>query len=419
MRILWITNTIFPAPSKALGFSTPVMGGWMYSLASRIAKSDHIDLAVATVYSGDEIKICRIDGIIYYLLPAKSKIVYQKKLEQIWRKVCDEFDPDIVHIYGTEFAHGLACMRACPSRKYIISIQGLVSVISEYYYSGISFLDIIKNLTFRDIVKFDTLFDSKRKFAKRGKLELEYLNLTEDVDGRTSWDYAHVKSINPRISYYHCDRLLRSGFYASSKWDISTKKKFSIFCSQSSYPIKGLHQVIKAVALLVRDFPDIEIRIAGYDITRSDTLVAKIKLSGYGLYLKRLIDRCGLVNNVSFTGPLSEEQMIKEYKNAHVFICSSSIENSPNSVAEAQILGTPVIASYVGGTPDMIVDGESGLLYRFEEFEMLSEKIREIFTDNDLAKYLSKNEICTAEERHNREINLDRMLKIYSEIGEK
>jgi glycosyltransferase involved in cell wall biosynthesis len=108
--------------------------------------------------------------------------------------------------------------------------------------------------------------------------------------------------------------------------------------------------------------------------------------------------------------------MINEYQKANLFICSSSIENSPNSVGEAQLLGTPVIASYVGGVPDMVIHNETGLLYRFEEVEMLSENIRTIFNNRSFLLNLSKNGITIANLRHNRQVNLNKTVDIYSKI---
>ena len=145
-------------------------------------------------------------------------------------------------------------------------------------------------------------------------------------------------------------------------------------------------------------------------------MLDKIKLSGYGSYIRNLIKKLNLIEHVDFIGTLTEEQMVEEYKNAHLFICPSSIENSPNSLGEAQLLGVPVIASYVGGIPDMVTHGETGLLYRFEEVEMLAEHIRSIFSNDNLAQKLSLNGFRVAEERHNRAINLSKTLKIYQEI---
>jgi glycosyltransferase involved in cell wall biosynthesis len=218
------------------------------------------------------------------------------------------------------------------------------------------------------------------------------------------------------VNYHFCNRTLRGSFYVSDKWDINRKTNYAIFLSQAYYPIKGAHQALKAAALLKKDFPDIQIRIAGHSIVNNATLSEKLRLSGYGNYLRSLIKKADLHRNVRFLGTLSEQQMIDEYRNAHLFICPSSIENSPNSLGEAQLLGVPAVAAYVGGIPDMVIHGETGLLYRFEEVEMLAENIRKVFTDDILAKHLSSNGISAAEQRHNRRTNLTQILNIYNTV---
>lgn len=419
MNILWITNTIFPAPSKALGFSEPVTGGWMYGLAEKIAASAGIRLAVATTYSGREVKTFDIDGVLYYLLPAKNKTVYRQSLEPIWQSVCAEFKPDLVHIHGTEFPHGLACMRSCPELSYVVSIQGLVSLAPGYCYAGMSTKEIVTNLTFRDIVRRDTIFHRKHEYEKRGAYTRECLQRARHIIGRTSWDYAHVKSVTPDADYHFCNESLRDGFYSADKWDIAKKKKCSIFLSQAYRPLKGAHQVFKAAAMLKKDFPEITIRCAGPNIIKNTSISQKLRLSGYAKYVRSLLKKTALLNNVQFLGPLNEPEIIDEYRNAHVFICPSSIENSPNSLGEAQLIGTPAIAAYVGGVADMVTDGVSGLLYRFEEIEMLAENIRRIFTDDRLAARLSEGGIGAADKRHDCRSNLEKTLQIYREVNNK
>ncbi|MEI6139015.1 MAG: glycosyltransferase family 4 protein [Mariniphaga sp.] len=416
MNILWITNTIFPAPSKTMGLTTPNAGGWMYGMAMQIADKPDIHLAVATTYNGTVLKSFNIDGVVYYLLPSKNNTHYQKSLELIWMKICNEFAPDLIHIHGTEYTHGLACMRARQDAKYIISIQGLIGIISRFYYANISSSQIFKNITLRDLVRFDTIFQAKMNFERRSEFEKEYLLKTSNVIGRTNWDYAHTKAINPKVNYYFCNESLRDGFYTASKWDIARKTNFTIFSSQAYYPLKGIHQVLKAMAFLSGEFPTLMLRIAGPSIIYGKKMNDKIKTSGYGSYVKKLIKTLKLTENVQFIGTLTEDQMIEEYKNAHVFICPSSIENSPNSLGEAQLLGLPVIASFVGGIPDMVTHNISGLLYRFEDVEMMAENIRKIFNSNELAQFLSMNGIQVAEKRHNRQINLENTIRIYSEI---
>jgi glycosyltransferase involved in cell wall biosynthesis len=417
MRVLWITNTIFPLPSKALGLPVPVVGGWMYGLAGQLVACSEIKMAVASAYQGNDLQILDLDNIRYYLLPCRVSSSYQKHLEPLWQKVCTEFSPDVVHIHGTEYLHGLACMRACQNLNYVVSIQGLVSIYARYYYAGLTQGDIFKNVTFRDVVRLDTIFHGKRTFDKRGVFEEEYIKRTKHVIGRTGWDFAHSKAINHEVTYHHCNEMLRDGFYSAEKWDIRKKTDHSLFLSQAAYPIKGLHQALKAVALLIKDFPDIKVRIAGHSIINKNTLVNRLKISGYGSYILKLVKRLGLVGRVEFTGPLSEGKMIAEYLNAHLFICPSSIENSPNSVGEAQILGVPTIASFVGGIPDMLSHRDTGLLYRFEEVEMLAENIRQVFTDDHLARRLSAQGIVAAEQRHNQTVNCDQTNNIYTHIA--
>jgi len=414
MRILWITNTIFPAPSRVLGLPVPVTGGWMYSLAEQLASNSNIMLAVATVHYGNDFKVLDLDKIRYYLLPCRASLGYQKSLESFWQKICLNFSPDVVHIHGTEYSHGLACMRTCDSMNYIVSIQGLVSIIAKYYYAGLTPFDILKNITFRDIVRFNTVFHAKAMFASRGVFEKECIKRTKNVIGRTKWDKSHTMLLNPTVRYFFCNESLREGFYSAVKWDSDTKINHTIFLSQGSYPIKAVHQVLKAVALLKSEFPDTKVRIAGYNITDMSTLINRVRINGYGSYINRLIKQLKLEERVKFIGPLSEKKIIYEYLNAHLFICPSSIENSPNSVGEAQLLGVPTIASFVGGVPDMISHGETGLLYRFEDVEMLAEHIREIFNDNKLALHLSAHGIVAAEQRHNPISNYNKLIDIYN-----
>lgn len=417
MRILWISNSIPPDVCLVLKRPVPVSEGWTYGLASLISQNQNIKLAIATIWNGVEFKEYEINGVTYYLLPVSNMTrKNMRNLAPFWKDIVKKFQPDLCHIHGTENTHGLACMCACPDLRYVISIQGLISVISRYFYTGIKSFEIIKNITLRDLVLSDTIFHGKMKFERQGICENEYIIRSKHVIGRTSWDFAHVKTTNPDIEYHFCNEVLRKTFYVAPKWNIAEKVNFSIFISQAVYPIKGLHQVLKAAALLKSKYGNIQVRVAGRDITKSETLSDKLRLKGYGSYIKKLIRDLDINDHVIFTGSLSEEQMAEEYRKAHIFICPSSIENSPNSLGEAQIIGTPCIASYVGGIPDMIVNGETGFLYRFEEIEMLAIYISKLFSDDILAEYISSNGILAATERHNKSTIQKQILKIYEKI---
>jgi L-malate glycosyltransferase len=416
LKVLWITNTLFPAPSIAMGLKPPVLGGWMYGLARLVAEQSNINLAVAScvpniVYRKDE-----IDGITYHTIPLINNSRYPKELESYWKLVCEEFKPDIIHIHGTEYPRALACMKAFPQCKYIVSLQGIIGPYSRYILGGIANSDIITNITFKDIITNDTLFQKKYRWHKYAKIENEYFNIADAIIGRTNWDFSHSKAANKSCAYFFCNENLRDEFYQAEKWTFSACSKQTIFLSQAGSPIKGLHKVVEAIQLIKDDYPNLKIRVAGNNITDNTSFSARIKRSGYGKYIKSLINKHNLFSCVEFLGSLDAENMINEYQNANVFICPSSIENSPNSIGEAQIIGTPVIASYTGGIPDMVTHNETGLLYRFEEVEMLAENIRKVFTNNVVCNKLSKNSIRAAEERHDRNTNLNILLKIYETV---
>ena len=385
MRILWITNIMMPPICEAMGYSIPAIGGWMYSSLKRLKSSLDGNIAVATVYPGKQLIEKEIDGIHYFLLPlcGKSMIHYNIHLEELWRKVKEVIRPDIVHIHGSEFPHGLAYVNACGVRGVVVSIQGIVSDIARYYASGIDFRNVKKCLTFRDIIKRDNIIKGQESFEKRGRLEIDLLQKVNHIIGRTDWDKAHTWAINPDARYYYCGETLRDTFY-THKWDYNNCEPHSIFVSQASYPIKGLHMLLKALPLILKKYPDAKVFIAGSDPTRAPFW----RISGYGKYLLNLIKRYNIREHIAFTGSLDEEAMCQRYLKSNVFVCCSAIENSPNSLGEAQLLGMPYVASFVGGIPE-IVNWNPDVLYRFEEYEMLARQIVNIFDKRDTIKIQS------------------------------
>ena len=108
-----------------------------------------------------------------------------------------------------------------------------------------------------------------------------------------------------------------------------------------------------------------------------------------------------------------KERMLK----SNVFVSPSSIENSPNSVGEAMILGVPCISSDVGGVKNMLKHGEEGLVYPFHDPYVLAHYIDEIFSSQSFAEKLSYNAKQHAETTHSQKINLKSLIDIYNQIS--
>ncbi|SFE41757.1 glycosyltransferase family 4 protein [Sunxiuqinia elliptica] len=412
MKVLWITNTLFPDVCKSLNIPTPVVGGWMYASAESLLKEfGELQLGVASIYKGKEFQIKEINGVTYYLLPSASRSSYSIELEGLWIKVKGHFQPDVTHIHGSEYPHGLAYVNGVGGQNVVVSIQGLISICERYCFAGIPTSVLLKNMTLRDCVRRDTIFRQRKGMRRRGDFETLLLKKVNNVIGRTSWDQAQAWGINPNAKYHFCNETLRGEFYGHS-WDYGNCEPYRIFLSQAHYPLKGLHQLIRALPIVLREFPDAKVYVAGNNFTN----VKNWRLGGYGKYIKSLLKKYNLTDRFVFTGILTAEEMREQYLKANVFVCPSSIENSPNSVGEAQLLGVPCVASYVGGMPDMIKHETSGLLYRFEETEMLAKSLCRIFKDPDWAKRLGVKGQKEAMERHNQHNNTKALHSIYSEL---
>ena len=115
-----------------------------------------------------------------------------------------------------------------------------------------------------------------------------------------------------------------------------------------------------------------------------------------------------------FTGLLTAEEMVNELLSSNIYVCPSSCENSSNSIAEAQLLGVPCLASNRGGNPDMITDDKYGELYEFYDIQGLAEKICDIFESS--VSYNNPYVRSMARSRHDKRVNLETTIAIYKSI---
>lgn len=421
MKILWITNIPLPEASLLMNERSSASGGWLINTAKILSNHEDVELAVAFPKNNIENnQMLHGERIEYYAFPEiKSKAKASIDSNRYLRDIVEKVDPDLVHIFGTEFEHSLAVVNVCNDLgiETVISIQGLVSVIGKHYMSNLPF-EVQKRFTFRDFVKQDNIQQQQIKFIEKGTLERKAIKRTKHVIGRTTWDKACTSQINPDATYHFCNETLREEFY-NHMWTLDQCESFSIFISQASYPIKGIHFVLEAMPLILKRFPQTKLYIAGQDITKADTIKQKIKLSSYAKYIRDLIKEYKLGDSVIFTGLLNEKQMCERYLKSNVFVCPSSIENSPNSLGEAMILGVPCVASDVGGVSDMLRHKDEGFVYQTDAPYMLAHYVREIFENEGLALKFSRNAREHALETHERDENTTRLIEIYRDVLEK
>lgn len=427
MRVLWICNIMLPMIAEALGRDCSNKEGWITGLMDALLEADcGMELGVAfPVAPGEKLLQGQVRGVHYFGFRENTEKpeIYDPAIEQDMQWILQEFKPQLLHCFGTEYPHTLAAVRIYgrPERT-LIGIQGLCSVYADAYMANIP-CRLQVSATFRDRVRKDTLKQQQEKFRMRGQWEQEAVKLAGHVAGRTEWDRYWTAKWNPEAQYHILQETLRLCFY-QGKWEYENCSKHTLFVSQGDYPIKGLHYLLEAMPEIMSKYPDTHVYVAGNCVLRSGW-TAPLKISAYGKYLERLIRDYQLTEHVTFVGRQSGEQMKQYYLNSNAYVCPSSIENSPNSLGEAMLLGVPVITADVGGIPSM-VSAEEGWLYsgfcREEPGEReaisrrLADQVLEVFEQESQVTERTMKARTHAEMTHNRKNNLQQLICLYREL---
>lgn len=408
-RIMWLCNTPLPEVRKELGIKV-CSEGWLQGISDQLRRQKDIELHyVFPQRKRQGVFRKNINNICFWGFSSTIGNEYdfsEKRKRQI-KQIVEEINPDVIHIFGTEFAHSLECIRSVSNkRKVVVSVQGLVSELVKVYTKKIPIREQVLSVSCSN-----SFWKAKYNFFRRGINEIAVLRSTRNIIGRTGWDKRCVLKLNSNCRYFYCSETLREPFY-EGKWDIHQIEKHSIYISQANYPIKGFHVFLKAFSELLKYFPDAYVYVAGGN-SFLQTEVA------YGKYINKLIERYGVKNRIRFLGILPAEKVKEKLLSVHITVMPSILENSPNSIGEAMLLGTPVVAAKVGGIPSLVRNEKEALLYSDYNAGRLVECIRRIWENDELALELSSNGRKRAEKLYDRTANLEKLLKIYDAVGER
>jgi glycosyltransferase involved in cell wall biosynthesis len=115
----------------------------------------------------------------------------------------------------------------------------------------------------------------------------------------------------------------------------------------------------------------------------------KLVIAGQGAdeeNLRTLAQELGITEQVMFTGHLDQSMLAAYMKNCVALVLPALTEGLPRVVIEAQMLGKPVIASRVGGIPEIIADGETGFLVEPQDWQALARAMLKIIENPALAE---------------------------------
>jgi len=390
-------------------------GGWMIALEKAV--KEKVQLAVAFYYP-KYVDSFEDKGVKYYPICRKNWMYtfvrnklfgdyIDKEDLSYYMDIIRDVQPDVIHIFGTENPFG--CIIGETDIPVVVSIQGNYTVYNHKYFTGIKW----KYASFRNISLtspytwiFNRSIRQRYRTSSVPKTVREKRNLMNCVNiiGRTDWDRRITSILAPKRKYFHNDEALRDSFY-QNKWERHDSKKLIVHTTQGASVLKGIETLCHALNELLKIGIDVEWRVAGVS---ADAMINKIAKK----QLKNSYPTRGLV----LLGNLRENELVKKMLEADIYVLTSHIENSPNSLCEAMILGMPCISTLAGGSSSMLKDKEEGLIIQDGDPWAMAGAILELYNDPETAVRYGEKARERALKRHNRETIISDLLEIYQTI---
>lgn len=403
MKILWFTIQPCSFNPKSNNYNG---GGWVASLEKIARRDSSLEIAVAFEFSHENKKYVKGQSTFYTINSAKGRLQASAAFEKIKLQRCldiiDDYRPDIIQIFGSENYLGTICQFT--NIPVVIHIQGSIPpYYNALFPQGMNKYDFLftRGLSLR--YRFMGL-RSEKAFRRNARKETDTLHKCNYFMGRTDWDHNIVKIYHPEAKYYHVEEALRDSFLqGGNTWQFKADRDRHEIVSVISNPwYKGYDVILKTAKLLKEELcMDFEWKVFGFGNSR-------FYEQKYGIKSEDV--------NVRVMGIATAEELTEALCSSSCYVHPSYIENSPNSLCEAQILGVPLVSTNVGGISTLVDDGKTGLLVPANDPFTLAIKIKEIVGNEELSVMLSQNETDKAKKRHDPEAILQSLLSVYNDI---
>ncbi len=147
-----------------------------------------------------------------------------------------------------------------------------------------------------------------------------------------------------------------------------------------------------------------------------------LHIIGYGPERQRLVEDCDKMNlndRVTFHGIKSHADTVSillSHRNDGIFVQPSRRDGMPKTVIEAMAIGLPIVAARVGGIPELITDGETGLLHQPDSVDSLVKKLEQVISDPIFADQMGKRAFLRARDEFSIEREIEDFLQLYRHI---
>jgi glycosyltransferase involved in cell wall biosynthesis len=384
MKILWLAP--YPHPLDTSAHPVP----WVGTLANLLRREPSIELTILnwTPKLTSPIDEFDQDGIHFIYLKVPSVrldilTLYQRRIAIVREYLRNHYEEyDLLHLHGSELQ--LPAMTAGLPIPMLLSVQGIVSEYAKVVPETFSMLKFL--------------------WTMAGYYERQYLPTVKNFSCRTHWDKKHTARLSPGCTIYHNWETIRPEFFAAADAPAPapTPRPQALFVGGNQV-IKGFKEMLIGYNQ-IRQKADIKLIIVG----RLDPTDVQQVIQQYNLqYINS--------DDVECRRFQSAAELAALYRESFCLLHPSYIDNSPNSVCEAQLVGLPVVASNVGGVSSLITEGETGLLCTLEP-ETLAQQTLRLHTEPSLHQRISSQAQAEARLRHEPAAIIRRTLAIYDAV---
>ncbi|MBO5234072.1 MAG: glycosyltransferase [Prevotella sp.] len=411
MKVLWFEVT---PPAKYLGQGW-VIGGWQDSLERIVRQIPEIELSIAFEVTGIQPAPQTINDVKYYPIALQytkkekeiSEIswnIHAEKLLPELKKIVEEVKPDLIHVFGTEWPFGLIAETI--TIPVVIHIQGAIAPYNNAMFPpGYNLWDILGTIGWTHLSRIKKRYKEYKLDKSRLEIEMRAWKAVAHYMGRTHWDEALSEIMHPNRKYYHVEEALRTDFTTTGeKWNIPSRDSILLVSTGCSNFWKGPDMLLKTAKILTELGIDFEWYVAGMmpkDVKQTVEKKVGVRFA-----------QC----NVKFTGFLQPQKLSELLVNSTMYVHTAYVENSPNSICEAQCLGVPIVSTNVGGIASLVKHGEQGLLVPANDPWQMAYAIIKLSKDKDLMIQFSNNSRECARKRHDDHSIKEQILKTYYSI---
>jgi glycosyltransferase involved in cell wall biosynthesis len=330
--------------------------------------------------------------------------VYVEKILPQALEIINSYKPDVIQIFGTEWPFGqIAKYTSIP---IVVHIQGaIVPYNNALYPPGYSIYDRIRLCGF-NLKKYYSLYRTVRDIKNWEEWERDTWQCVSNYMGRTKWDQALANVMHPYCQYFHVDEALRSEFIEEPgiKWTGYKNKKIKLISTGCSTFWKGPDMLLKVARILKQLNIDFEWNVAG-NMPKDIQCIVEHKENA------KFVE-C----NVNILGFIQPDVLSKLLCSSSIYVHTAYIENSPNSICEAQCLGVPIISTNVGGISSLVQDGIGGILVPANDPWQMAYSIVSLCRDKNKMISMSESSKSLAIRRHDKDNIKTNLLLAYKSL---